>query len=444
VQRNAAGAGPTGLVGLQSAIGNHAMRRLIDSPFIQAKLEVSTPEDPQEQEADKVADTVMRMPDPGPIQRIRLSGSEEEGEGEQVSDAPFLVQRSPDDKPTLEESAGGITERSEEKTWSQTSDGIVEEEKPGEKFILMNFAINESNLKKDQLEFLQKTVFFGTLSSDPMAKVIVVGHADSTGEKARNDALAKQRAKAVQDALNTDVHKPRFETVTGKGSREPIASNDTVLGRARNRRVEIVVKPWKPTKPLADVLKDLQKGIKPFVFNVNNFAACPFKDTVKRLVDEVYKPIPVIQFDWEGKTAGAEGTVNIDDTTPLPGSLGLNPDIFINSFKNNEICKVKGDPATCEKVFTPTADVMGRAIANTIAHEAGHEFSLSHVPATNNVMWSPEQHPLGAKKNKTFDEQIMLQRTLQSLPEAFNGSQLAHIVTRIPEKRKKKPGVIDF
>jgi hypothetical protein len=63
VQRNTAGASRTGLVGLQSAIGNQARRRLIDSPFIQAKLEVSQPGDPFEQEADRVADTVMRMPE---------------------------------------------------------------------------------------------------------------------------------------------------------------------------------------------------------------------------------------------------------------------------------------------------------------------------------------------------------------------------------------------
>ena len=63
VQRNAAGNGPARLVGLQSAIGNQAMRRLIDSPFIQAKLEVSQPGDPFEEEADRVADTVMRMPE---------------------------------------------------------------------------------------------------------------------------------------------------------------------------------------------------------------------------------------------------------------------------------------------------------------------------------------------------------------------------------------------
>ena len=52
------------LASLQNSIGNHALQRLIDSRLVQAKLEVSTPGDPFELEADRVADTVMRMPEP--------------------------------------------------------------------------------------------------------------------------------------------------------------------------------------------------------------------------------------------------------------------------------------------------------------------------------------------------------------------------------------------
>lgn len=52
------------LLELQRSIGNQAIQRLISSPSIQAKLQVSTPGDPYEQEADRVADTVMRMPEP--------------------------------------------------------------------------------------------------------------------------------------------------------------------------------------------------------------------------------------------------------------------------------------------------------------------------------------------------------------------------------------------
>ena len=57
------------LIHLQRSIGNRAVQHLINSPYIQTKLQVSTPGDPFEEEADRVADTVMRMPDPSRIQR---------------------------------------------------------------------------------------------------------------------------------------------------------------------------------------------------------------------------------------------------------------------------------------------------------------------------------------------------------------------------------------
>ena len=52
------------LLGVQRSIGNRAVQRLINSPYIQAKLQVSAPEDPSEQEADRVAENVMRMSEP--------------------------------------------------------------------------------------------------------------------------------------------------------------------------------------------------------------------------------------------------------------------------------------------------------------------------------------------------------------------------------------------
>ena len=52
------------IVSLQQAIGNQALQRLLRSRYIQAKLQVGPPNDHYEQEADRVADTVMRMPDP--------------------------------------------------------------------------------------------------------------------------------------------------------------------------------------------------------------------------------------------------------------------------------------------------------------------------------------------------------------------------------------------
>ncbi len=66
VQRRSAGPSTAAhsLLNLQRSIGNRAVQRLINSHRIQAKLSISTPGDRFEQEADRVADTVMRMSSP--------------------------------------------------------------------------------------------------------------------------------------------------------------------------------------------------------------------------------------------------------------------------------------------------------------------------------------------------------------------------------------------
>jgi peptidoglycan hydrolase-like protein with peptidoglycan-binding domain len=53
-----------GFAKLARSLGNRATQKLINSPFVQAKLEVSSPQDESEKEADRVADSVMRMPAP--------------------------------------------------------------------------------------------------------------------------------------------------------------------------------------------------------------------------------------------------------------------------------------------------------------------------------------------------------------------------------------------
>ncbi len=64
------------LLHLQRTIGNREVQRLLDSRVIQAKLTVSRPDDIHEQEADRVADQVLRMPDPM-LQRQKPEEEEE-------------------------------------------------------------------------------------------------------------------------------------------------------------------------------------------------------------------------------------------------------------------------------------------------------------------------------------------------------------------------------
>ncbi|MCP2041492.1 outer membrane protein OmpA-like peptidoglycan-associated protein [Neisseria sp. HSC-16F19] len=73
--------------------------------------------------------------------------------------------------------------------------------------------------------------------------ITIAGHTDSTGSDAINNPLSENRARSVADFLyNRGVASNRMRT-TGYGSRQPIASNNTVEGRAKNRRVEILINP---------------------------------------------------------------------------------------------------------------------------------------------------------------------------------------------------------
>lgn len=73
--------------------------------------------------------------------------------------------------------------------------------------------------------------------------VQVIGHTDSDGEATYNLGLSHQRANAVADILQAGgVPFNRLQT-RGMGEEQPVASNLTPDGKARNRRVEIVVIP---------------------------------------------------------------------------------------------------------------------------------------------------------------------------------------------------------
>ena len=70
--------------------------------------------------------------------------------------------------------------------------------------------------------------------------VTIEGHTDNVGSDAYNDDLSGRRAAAVKDALVRDygIAGPRL-TTAGFGERRPRETNDTIAGRARNRRVEL-------------------------------------------------------------------------------------------------------------------------------------------------------------------------------------------------------------
>lgn len=72
----------------------------------------------------------------------------------------------------------------------------------------------------------------------PDLKIEISGHTDSTGSSASNETLSKQRAdKVASEIVKAGVNAARL-TTAGHGSARPVASNDTVAGKAQNRRIE--------------------------------------------------------------------------------------------------------------------------------------------------------------------------------------------------------------
>ena len=75
----------------------------------------------------------------------------------------------------------------------------------------------------------------------PGAQLTLLGHTDATGSDSANDALSMRRARAVFSELAARGVDERQLSTVAIGRRQPVASNATEAGRARNRRVEFLV-----------------------------------------------------------------------------------------------------------------------------------------------------------------------------------------------------------
>jgi outer membrane protein OmpA-like peptidoglycan-associated protein len=81
-----------------------------------------------------------------------------------------------------------------------------------------------------------------TLKDNADLQVEIEGHTDNSGTADKNQQLSEDRAMSVKTYLvNQGVSADRI-TTTGYGFSKPIASNKTAAGRAKNRRVVIIIK----------------------------------------------------------------------------------------------------------------------------------------------------------------------------------------------------------
>lgn len=101
------------------------------------------------------------------------------------------------------------------------------------------FGFDQSALTQNAMQNIDNLA--ASLIKYPNTDIMVIGHTDAVGSDAYNLKLSRERAEAVRAyAISKGVDANRLKTV-GKGESEPIASNDTDDGKAKNRRVEIVI-----------------------------------------------------------------------------------------------------------------------------------------------------------------------------------------------------------
>jgi outer membrane protein OmpA-like peptidoglycan-associated protein len=101
------------------------------------------------------------------------------------------------------------------------------------------FETGKSALKTDAKVSLAKLA--GILLMIPNTNIQVEGHTDATGSEEKNAKLSLERASAVKEFLKSQGVEEARMSAKGLAATKPVAPNDSPDGRAKNRRVEIVV-----------------------------------------------------------------------------------------------------------------------------------------------------------------------------------------------------------
>lgn len=102
---------------------------------------------------------------------------------------------------------------------------------------VLQFELDRADLLPGASDMLMPVVEY--LRAYPEVNARIAGHTCNLGTTEHNQSLSERRAQAAADFLMSQGIAQERLVVTGYSELEPIATNDTEEGRARNRRVEI-------------------------------------------------------------------------------------------------------------------------------------------------------------------------------------------------------------
>jgi outer membrane protein OmpA-like peptidoglycan-associated protein len=143
--------------------------------------------------------------------------------------------------------AGNYMDRQQAQLRAQLQGTGVNVERRGDDLVLLmpgdvTFDVDRAEIQPRFFRVLDGVA--DTLNQYPSTYIDVVGHADATGSDEHNQQLSERRANSVAGYLVGKRVQQARVYVAGLGETAPIASNATPDGRAQNRRVEIVLRPY--------------------------------------------------------------------------------------------------------------------------------------------------------------------------------------------------------
>jgi len=106
----------------------------------------------------------------------------------------------------------------------------------------LTFESGQSTLGTENVDLLTKVE--KAIDVFPRSEITVEGHTDSYGGDELNQTLSQERAESVQQYMINAMRIPSYRLIAiGYGETNPVANNETEAGRARNRRIDIVIEP---------------------------------------------------------------------------------------------------------------------------------------------------------------------------------------------------------
>jgi outer membrane protein OmpA-like peptidoglycan-associated protein len=125
--------------------------------------------------------------------------------------------------------------RDEARVYRESKDVII-------RLVGLSFDVGQSTIRPANYRLLTKVQ--QAIQAFPNSKLVIEGHTDSHGSDTANYTLSERRAEAVKQYIlaNSRINASKIAAV-GYGETKPVANNETTTGRARNRRIDIVIRP---------------------------------------------------------------------------------------------------------------------------------------------------------------------------------------------------------